>query len=390
MGKKQYVLTVDMVFYDKTVSYPIVTSNLVALQKYISFCNGPSELIWTMPNEEAFSVRNYITEHLKVNFEDRKDPFNIKTDSLKGKSIRKIYKADIDVLLATPKEIKERILDYFSISINDCINHNIPKETEDFLQTLYKKYFNKGVKDAIDYFRLKKLNMDSPERYDSRYEIAFASDNSWMILGLYEDCIKELVNGAFKDDKKRFDLAFLLKEKTGNLLPYITKEEKEQRLKEIEGKLSKKKVSTTYIRNSIRSNIRMCNETFSVNLIALDEKNFGPLTGQDIINYNKKRLTDRNCGPEFKETLDLIEKIETLRSELLIIQEDEKEFQKICEIGSFTIDPEQAKKKLNEIKEDKKNKLRQIEKLEFTLQQIEEGSCVFSDAGFIVEKDKIV
>ena len=77
--KKKYVLSVDIIVDGKKVTIGLAGYDLVALQKYTAFCNGPEDLLKFMPNDDDFSVRNFLSKHLSLPLNKGNDPFSMRT-----------------------------------------------------------------------------------------------------------------------------------------------------------------------------------------------------------------------------------------------------------------------------------------------------------------------
>ena len=77
--KKKYVLTVNLNVNGKSFLVTLDNYDLISLEKYVSYCNNPSELLKFMPNDKTFSVRSYLMRYLNPNLSFDNDTFSIKT-----------------------------------------------------------------------------------------------------------------------------------------------------------------------------------------------------------------------------------------------------------------------------------------------------------------------
>ena len=72
MLEKVYHLCVELDIDGQKKLITIARGNLLALEKYTSFCSGPMELLRTMPDKEPFSSKNFRDRHLS-NLYDKND-----------------------------------------------------------------------------------------------------------------------------------------------------------------------------------------------------------------------------------------------------------------------------------------------------------------------------
>ena len=83
MALKKYFLSVDLVIDGKPVTVSLAEFDLMALEKYTSFCNNPDDLLMYMPNDEPFFVKNYLSTYIKRPITIDDDPFSIRTSKSK-------------------------------------------------------------------------------------------------------------------------------------------------------------------------------------------------------------------------------------------------------------------------------------------------------------------
>lgn len=380
MKQKKYVLSVDLVINGKDVTVPLATYDLIALQKYTAFCNNPEDLLKFMPNDENFSVKNFLGKYIKSFKEGSSDPFSIRTsNSNKAKKVRIIYKKDADVLLANIGTLTNRIIDYFNVSINDCVSGNVDDKTQETLMELYQKFGGINLAEAIEDVKTAKLNMDGD--YDERYEVP--SRNRWMFIGLSPKCVSALVKDAFTDNRKRIELAFLLKDKTGNLLPSLTSYEKDKLIEKIDNNLKRRKASASYIRSSIKRNISNFRLELKIQNSKPEENEkyeHIEITEEQIIDYNRQRLL-KTENPVLERITDLSEKIEWFKRDLENLIDEEKSLERQ---PNFM----ESDEVVMAIKEQINLKKIEISQLEYELNELETGNVIFSDAGFVVGKGK--
>lgn len=384
MKKKKYVLMVDLMINGKRNRVSLATYDLIALQKYTAFCNGPHDLLKFMPNDKDFSVRNFLELHIN---KDDHDSFSIRTsDSNKSKEIRTIYNNDADVLLVGMRTLEYRIENSFRLNIDDCVSGNIDNNIKDVLIELYEKFNGRNLARAIDDVMISKLDADG--FYDKRYEVA--ARNRWMFIGLSPKCRRALVKDAFLDDRKRIELAFLLKDNTGDLLPSMDSHEKGTAIEKLNEVLARRKASSAYIRKSIRNNVL----NLSLGLksqMDVPTKTTSPsvITEAEIIEYNKNRFSEEKSDVLLERIIFISEKIENLKVTLEMLIQAEDELEKLLRQGSFLESDESIAQRLENAREQIKFKKREISVLEYELNELETGKTTFSDAGFLIqEKDK--
>lgn len=380
--QKKYVLSVDIIVDGKKVTIGLAGYDLIALQKYTAFCNGPEDLLKFMPNDDDFSVRNFLSKHLSLSFNKGNDPFSIRTsDSKQAKKLRIIYKEDVDVLIAGKKSLSSRLYELVRLSIDDCVNNNISEEKKALLKYLYDKYYGPCLDKEIQKEINNHYNMDY--EYDERYKIPY--HNRWMFIALSHKCAEALIFDAFKDDRKRIELAFLLKDKTGDLLPTVSGEQKDAMIEKLDLSLRRRQSSPSYIRTSIKKSVRRFN-----NKIEPKEKPkvvASVVTERKIIEYNKSFLKE-NYDCKLEEIIFLSEKIETLKLSLEASYNEVKKLEELLQHGSFLESDESIKRRL-ELAKDNVNTIKQkIRELEYELNELESDRVIYSDAGFVVEKDK--
>lgn len=380
MSLKRYFLTVDLEIDGKLTTVTLANYDLVALEKYTSFCLGPGDLLKYMPNYGSFPIGNYISRYIRKPINEKNDPFSIKTsESKNARKIRIIYNQDLDVLLAGQKAIHLKINKNYGATIDEFINGNISLEKQETLKTMYDKFAGRNFNNAVSYLIEKKLNMDG--EYDERY--LMPCKNRWMFIAISQSCMQALVKDAFKDDRKRIELAFLLKDNTGDLLPNVSYSDKERFLSNLESRLMARKASPHFIRKSIRRNIepRIINE---LKVKQEKEVGFSTITEEEIINYNKQRNGSETLG----EIISLSEEILNLNLSLEVLLNKTKDIEDLFKTGSFLESDESIKKRLEFSKTQVNNLKKKIAQLEYELNELESGNATYSDAGFVIEKDK--
>ena len=380
--QKKYVLSVDIIVEGKKVTIGLAGYDLVALQKYTAFCNGPEDLLKFMPNDDDFSVRNFLSKHLSLPLNKGNDPFSIRTsDSKQAKKLRIIYKEDVDVLIAGKKSLSSRLYELARLSIYDCVNNNISEEKKALLKYLYDKYYGTYLDKEIQKEINKHYNMDY--EYDERYKIPY--HNRWMFIALSHKCAEALVSDAFKDDRKRIELAFLLKDKTGDLLPTISEAQKDTMIEKLDLSLRSGRSSPFYIRSSIKQSVRRFN-----NKIEPKEKPrvaASVVTERNIIEYNKSYLKEYyDC--KLEEIIFLSEKIETLKLSLETLLGEIRNLESLLKRVNFLESDESIKSRLRFSRAEADAVKRKIIELEYVLSELETDRAIYSDAGFVVEKDK--
>ncbi len=383
MSLKRYFLTVDLEIDGKLTTVTLANYDLVALEKYTSFCSGPEDLLKYMPNDNSRSIRNYISKHIKKPINEDNDPFSIRTsESKNARKIRIIYNRDLDVLLAGQKALHLKINKNYGATIDDFINGNISLEKQETLKTMYDKFAGRNFNNAVSYLIEKRLNMDG--EYDEKY--LTPCKNRWMFIAISQSCMKALVKDAFKDDRKRIELAFLIKDNTGDLLPDMNYSDKERFLGNLESRLMSRKASPHFIRKSIRRNVEplIINELEVKQEMKKKKVNFSAITEEEIINYNKQRNGSGTLG----EIISLSEEILNLNLSLEVLLNKTKDIEDLFKTGSFLESDESIKKRLEFSKTQVNNLKKKIAQLEYELNELESGNATYSDAGFVIEKDK--
>lgn len=379
MALKKYFLSVDLVIDGKPVTVSLAEFDLMALEKYTAFCNVPDELLMYMPNDEPFFAKNYLTAHIKRPITIDDDPFSIRTSkSKRAKKIKIIYKKDLDVLLAGKKALLSKMVKNYNLTINDCVNGNISEEEENALKYMYEKFAGRKFYNAVLDILEKKLDVDNI--YEEEYLIP--KNKKWMFIALSNKCASALIEDAFKDDRKRIELAYFLKEKTGNLLPNISDSEIDALLEKLDNRIRIRKASSHYIRRNIENNLK----TFNSKFITKKEKQIEPsvITEDEIINYNKQR----KMTPELDRVLYISEKIESLNLSLKTLIDKKEDLEELLKKGSFIESDESIIKRLEFIKQQIDKIKKQIAQLEYEICELENGNMVYTDAGFVVEKGK--
>lgn len=379
MALKKYFLSVDLVIDGKPVTVSLSEFDLMALEKYTAFCNGPDELLMYMPNDEPFFAKNYLTAHIKRPITIGDDPFSIRTSkSKRAKKIKIIYKKDLDVLLAGKKALLSKVVKNYNLTINDCVNGNISEEEENTLKYLYEKFAGRKFYNAVLDVLERKLDVD--HTYDERYLIP--KNKKWMFIALSNKCASALIEDAFMDDRKRIELAFFLKEKTGDLLPNVSNSEIDALLEKFDNRINVRRASSHYIRGSIQNNLK----AFNSELMPKPKKQIEPsiITEAEIINYNKQR----KMTPELDRVLYISEKVESLKLSLKALIDEKEELEKLLKKGSFIESDESISKRLEFINQQIDKVKKQITQLEYEMYELENGNMVYTDAGFVVEKGK--
>lgn len=385
--RKKYVLTVELNVNGKKFLVPLATHDLITLEKYVSFCTDPNELLKFMPNDKTFSVRSYLKRYLDAKLSFDNDPFSIRTsNSKRSNKIKMLYNSDMDVLLADKNVLCKKLINCFNISVNDCVSGNISKEDETFLKQLYGQFAGKNFDYAKHKVRCMKYNMDDPYKYDERYGVLF--NNPWMFIAVSSTCAQALVEDVFKDDRKRINFAFLVKQRTGNLLTDYSYSNVKALNKNLEKQVCGRNNYASYVRNSIRRSVRKFMNENTPNEIVVN--NPSKITEQEIIDYNKQRLSQDQDSKEDNE-FELMTHIEELRSCLFQKKDEEVNLQQSLKTGGFTQDKDFVTAQLNIVLSDIKDLEKKIQKLEYYLCELENHNMAYSDAGFIVDvEDKSI
>lgn len=386
MPLKKYYLTVDLIIDQKPVTVSLANFDIMALQKYTSFCYGPKELLMCMPNDQDFSVRNFISSHLEKPISKENDPFSIRTsESKRSKKIKILYKNDLDILLAGKGALLSKVIKNYGLTIEDILSGNISEEQEQILKYMYDKFAGKSFSDAVFDVTKSKLNMDYT--FDKRY--ITPNNKRWLFIALSRSCASALIEDAFKDDRKRLELSSFLKDKTGDLMPNANSDEINKLLKILDDRLVKRRASNYYIRKDIRKNLI----EFRPKITDEPKKQVlnSVITEKEIINYNKQRKKT----PELKKELELSENIEKLKLCLKTLYEKKENIEKYklclenmtdkCDfLGMILLTNKNLEYINNQILDIEKR----LEQLEYELYCLENNDIFYSDAGFIVEKSK--
>ena len=356
MKLKKYFLTVDLDI-SGIIKGPFIIANydLISLQNYTAFCQNQDELLSFMPDGKNFSARRFLLEHIDKSVDD---PFAIRiSDSKNSRKLKIIYKNDVDVLIANEDDLTKAIINNFSYSLEECSKGNIDKEKEEFLKTIYDKYASKNFSNTIGYIIDKKCNPDTYD-YDGKYD--FLIKKKWLFLALSEKSVRSLVKDVCKDDRKKIELGFLLKEKTG----VLTKVNNYDSIFEaVKINLNRYPIGPYIIRNGITSNLEALEKDLELSYLNEDKSN------EEIKN---------NMISE--KVMELIEKIEELKRELECEQETLNKNE-----GLFLKDSDE---RINNSKEYIKKLKNKIFSLEYELDLLQSNRAFYTDAGFIEEKEK--
>lgn len=374
MARKKYFLTADLIINGNKELVTLSNYDLIALEKYTAFCSGPEELLWFMPDNNNFSVKSYLSKYIKTPINLKEDPFSIRTSpSKKAKKIKIIYKKDADVLLATKDDLLSKLVKHFNLTLEDCVNDNIDKDVAQFLKLLYKKFAGRNFNRA--YWNIIERNFNMDYTYDNRYIIV--ENNKWMLIGISKECARALIEDAYKDDRKRIELAFLLKEKTGDLMPLLDGLKKDELLTKLNDRLARIKASSFYVRNNIQNNVKNHAKTFNSNL---NQPISQPL-------MDERRVNDDVGSTYASERMEYLrDKIETIELTLNSLIEEERKLKE----GMINGSSESVLKKLQSIRELIKDNKDKLIYFKYELNELETGNISFSDAGFIIEKDKYI
>lgn len=368
MALKKYYLMVDLKIEGKLTSIKLAEFDLQALEKYTSYCTGPSQLLEYMPDDIKKFLFKYLDRYLTI----ENDPFSIRTSaSNRGKKIKIIYNNDIDVLLSGKRALTSNIVNNLRFSIDDFINGNVDNKSIEVLKKLYN-YAGINFTKEVNEFLESKLNMDYG--YNEKYE--FAVKNRWSIIALSENCVKALVCDVMKDERKRVELAFLLKDNFGRL--YQNLENEKDLINRLKDKLNSRRASVYFIRKDIEKNVEPYIEktnTEKMNFLVCDA-----LRDE----YQKRHLGTL----KFDKINSLNEKIEQIKLNLEVLKDKNKNMEKFTKMA---FDESDIKKVLNIINLNNKIIKELNEKLdeaEFELYLLEKGNAFFSDAGFMVYDDE--
>lgn len=361
MKDKVYHLCVELTIDGQKQIITLAKGNLLALEKYTSFCNGPLELLRTMPDKETFSSKDFLDRYLTdVNYNN--DPFSIRTSNAKGsRKLPLLYKKDDDILFTNKEEIIENIRDNYKFKIEDVLSDRINEKTKNLLKELWSLFYEtQSSKYFYDYID-KKLNPDKAASFDKRYEIVLS--NRWMILGLSKTFLEEFIKLIYKSPRKRIELLYYLKQNYSHIIPNIDSLEKQKRLGLLEKELSKKKINVSKIRKQINENL----SEFNLSLIppvpekTIEKPDIMPyqVTREEIILYNEKRT---DLTPIMERILKLSKELENLQRELLVTRSIE------------------IKKKIEE----------RIVQIEFEIYELENNRYCYTDNGELIKEDEML
>ena len=357
MADKTYDLCVELTIDGQKQLITLAKGNLLALEKYTSFCSNPLELLRTMPDKEEFSSKEFINRYVgEVN--EKSDPFSIRTSSAKGsRKLPLLYKKDIDILLSNNEEISRNIRSNYKFTIDDVESNNIDEKTKFFLKELWNLFYDQKIMDDFYEYVDNKLNPDKTVTFDKRYQNVL--NNRWMILGLSKTILGKFIKLIFKDPRKRIEFLSYLKEKHRELIPEISISEKQKRLQLLEKELIKKGISTSKIRKQINENLYSLNNSLIPKIpeIVVEEKTYD-ITEQDIISYNEKRS---DLNPIMERIIKLSKELERLKLELLIAKGDIKE-------------------KIEE----------RISQVEFEIYELENNKYSYTDSGMLIKEDEMI
>lgn len=361
MKDKVYHLCVELTIDGKKQIVTIAKGNLLALEKYTSFCSGPVELLRTMPDREDFSSKDFLDRYL-LNLVHKEDPFSIRTSGAKGsKKLPLLYKKDDDVLFTNKEEIIRNIRDNHKFTIDDLENGKVDEKTKTFLKELWNLFYDQKILSDFYEYIDKKLNPDKIISFDKRYEMVLS--NKWMILGLSKTLLEEFMKLVFKDPRKRIECVKYLKENYKELIPIINSSEKQMRLKLLEKELTKKRINVSRIRRQIDKNLCDLNNSFvpdipdNISEPVIEVKPY-VITEEEIIEYYEKR---RDLTLVMQRILSLSKELENLKRELLVIK-------------SIDI-KEKIEKRITEV--------------EFEIYELENNKYSYTDNGELIKEDEM-
>ena len=360
MKDKVYYLCVELNINGESKRVTIAKGNLLALEKYTLFCNGPLELLRTMPDKEEFSSKTFLEKYL-LELNDKNDPFSIRTsEGTRSKALPLLYKKDEDIILTNKEEIVQNMRGSYKFTIDDVETDNIDEKTKVFLKELWNLFCDpKIMPDFHDYIE-KKLDPDKRVSFDKRYEVILK--NKWMILGLSKSILEKFIKYIYKDPRKRVEFLKFIKENYKELLPKIDSSERQIRLNLLENELRKKGISTSKVRKQINANLYELHRTLKTKApeikVAIVTKPY-EITEKEIIEYNEKR---RNLTPIMERILNLSKELENLKRELLVI-------------------------KSVEIKEKIEARITQIE---FEIYELENNKYCYTDNGELIKEDEMI
>lgn len=398
--------------YGKKEVYPLLRASLDIIDMYTCYCKDKKDLFDKLPDGKVVvdtpmqklslpGVKGFINEHFDLNKNEYS--FYIREDN--GSNVRKgkkkipiLYSDNRDVVYINKGTEKDELLDILlklKMSVSECNNANIRsldkvdfeenKIKLDFFWELIKK-IEKRNRTLIGMFE-KNCGDYMPNR---AYLLATSTSNLYVLS-------KE----AKKNVMLRRELALDIKEVLKKLddlksvkTRLISKEESNERQK-------RKEEITKFSIRLIMENLsellneekKYYNEKYSLDeekesgkyVHEDDEANMeNAITNDEVIAYNKTR-TSKDIN--FNDTLDLMEKIESLKTQLLELNSSEEECNEVLRHASFVISLEEAKKRLSQIKSDKEKLVAKISELEYYFSELENGRASYSDAGFIIQKE---
>lgn len=399
--------------FGKKEVYPLLHTSLENIDMYTAFCKDANDLLDKLPNGKqvgdnpntAFylpDAKGFIYNHF--NLKSNEYEFYIREDN--GSNVRNgrkkipvLYSNDRDVIYinkgTTEDEILNKLLS-LEMSIGQCndanlksptgIEHEKNKIKYDFFRELISKLERRNNR-LIGMFE--KYSNDSMQ---NRVYLLATSRNNLVVLA----------QEAKKDPMLRrtltLDIKSVLKDLddlTGEKTRLIGKEESYDRQKRRE-KISKFSISKIMrnIGNCLSEEEAYYNKKYELEPVLDNSKNGTrnedepegkEITGEEILKYNRKRY-EGSSNSTVDIILDLTEKLTNERAVLDNLLIEQQKYDDAINHGSYEISRKVAEENLENIKQTKKALLQKISELEYTIEQIESGQCVYSDAGFIVYK----
>lgn len=399
--------------FGKKEVYPLLHTSLENIDMYTAFCKDAKDLLDKLPNGKqvgdnpntAFylpNVKEFISEHFKLESNDYE--FYIREDS--GINVRNgrikipvLYSNDRDVVYINKgtdeDEILNKLLD-LQMSIAQCnnarvrtlegIEHKKNKIKYNFFSELISKLERRNNR-LIGMFE-----KSSSDFIENRTYLLATNTNNLVTLS------KEAKRNPMLRRVLTLDIKSVLKvldDLTGEKTRLISKEESYDRQKRRE-EISKFSIS------KIMRNIDNClseeqayynkkydlkseNEEFKYGSRNEEDPDNKEITAEEILKYNKERYKGNN-NVTTNAILNLIERLTNERIVLDNLLLEEQKYEDVINHGNYTIKREVAEANLENIVKTKKTLLQKISELEYTIEQLESGQCVYSDAGFIVYK----
>lgn len=399
--------------FGKKEVYPLLHTSLENIDMYTAFCKDASDLLDKLPNGKQVGenpnnvfclpdVKGFINEHFNLEINDYE--FYIREDN--GSNVRNarkkipvLYSNDRDVIYinrGTPKdEILNKLLS-LEMSIGQCTDANLKSPIGiEHEKNKIKYNFFKELISKIERRNTRLIGMF--EKYSSD-----SIQNRVYLLATNRNNLVILAQEAKRDPMLRrvltLDIKSVLKDLddlTGEKTRLISKEESYDRQKRRE-EISKFSISKIMrnIGNCLIEEEAYYNKKYDLNPKIDNFKNGSRnedepqgkgITEAEILEYNRKRY-EGSSNVTVNAILDLTEKLTNERTVLDNLLAEQRKYEDVINHGSYTLSREVAETNLENIKQTIKVLSQNISDLEYTISEMESGQCVYSDAGFIVQK----